>query len=225
MSFLDRAVTIFLKDLALEVRTRDILVSSVLFSLMMVLIASFAVDPALAVKGGAVGGLLWMTLLFSSALTLGKGMALERENGSLELLLTVPGDRAAIFLGKAAANAVFVMATAAIVIPVFGILFHMDLWALVPPLALVVVLGSMSIAGPGTLVAVIVGQTRARDTLLPLLHFPLEVPALIASVEVTRAIFLGKGLADQMLWINVLAAFDIVFWTVSAALFDKLMEG
>lgn len=205
-------------------RSRDIVAGAVIFCLLTVLVMSFAIDPSVARQSGAVGGLLWVTLLFSSALSLGKGAALERENGCIEVLLVVPGDRAAIFLGKATANALFVAAIALFMLPVFGILFHMDLWAAVPSLLVPIALGAVAIAAPGTLVATMVLETRAREMLLPILLLPLQVPVLIACVQSTSAILAGAPLSDSRLWIEVLLAFDVMFTTVAAALYDRLME-
>lgn len=224
MSFTRRSIAVFQKDLALELRSRDILMGAFVFSLLTVLVMSFAVDPTQGGRTSVVAGLVWVTLLFSSGITLGKGIALERENGCLEMLLTIPGDRAAIFIGKAAANVVFIVITAALVVPVFGVLFRVDLWERIPALALVVVLGALAIAGPGTLVGTMVLETRAREMLLPILLFPLEIPALIGCVETTGTILQGDPVADAALWIKLLLAFDLVFLATSAALYDRLME-
>ncbi len=223
-AFARRAVAIALKDLALEVRSRDIIAGAVVFCLLTVLVMSFAIDPSVARQSGAVGGLLWVTLLFSSALSLGKGAALERENACMDVLLVVPGDRAAIFLGKAAANALFVATIALLMLPVFGVLFHMELWGALLPLLAPIALGAVAIAAPGTLVATMVLETRAREMLLPILLLPLQVPVLIACVQSTTSILAGAPLSDSRLWLEVLLAFDLVFATVAAALYDRLME-
>lgn len=224
MMFLRRTWALFLKDLALEMRSRDILAGGLVFSLLVVLVMSFAVDPVRSENQAAVGGLLWVTLLFASGLTLGKGIALEKENACIEVLLTAPGDRAALFLGKAAANSVFMMVTAALVVPVFAVLFRLEVASRAPALALCVVLGAVAIAGPGTLVGTMVMETRAREMLLPILLFPLEIPALIACVETTSGILQGDPLSDSSLWLKLLVAFDLVFVTVSATLYDRLMD-
>ena len=225
MNFHGRILTIYLKDLSLELRSRDVLAVAGVFSLLTVLTISFAMDPGEAKRIGAVGGLAWVTLLFASGLTMGRSTALERENGCMEMLLTIPGDRAALFVGKTLANATFMLITAALVFPAYAVMFHVDIGGILPSLALVAVLGALAIAAPATLLSTMILETRGREMLLPILLLPMEIPAAIACVEITKALIDGDGFSEAGLWLRLLIVFDLLFTVVPAALYDRLVEG
>ncbi|HJQ85346.1 MAG TPA: heme exporter protein CcmB, partial [Candidatus Binatia bacterium] len=165
----------------------------------------------------------WVTFVFTGILGIQRGFLLERENDCLAGLLTAPIDPAAIYAGKLAANVVLLGVTQAVVVPLVGLFLHLDLWAVLPGLSVVLLLGNVGFAALATLFAAIAMRTRAREVMLPLLLLPLLVPLLIGAVEATRAV-LGGGLAAAGDGLAVLAAFDVVFAVAGWLLFAYVVR-
>lgn len=222
MSFWRKSWAILAKDLAIEWRTRESLSVMAVFSLMVVVILNFAFDMRVDSARQVAPGALWVTFAFASVLGLNRSLAREREDGGLEGLMLAPVDRSAVFLAKAAANLLYMLGNEAVILPVFTVLFGVNV--LRPELVPVLLLGSLGLAGVGTLLSAVVLQTRARDVLLPVLLLPVAVPLLIAAGRATAGIVDGAGLAATGGWLQLLVAFDVVFGAVSYVLFEYVLE-
>jgi heme exporter protein B len=141
----------------------------------------------------------------------------------LEGLLLAPVDRSALFLGKFIGNVIFISLVEIVILPLFIIFFNQSL-AILPALAGVVILGTIGLAGVGTLFSAMVIHTRARDVLLPILLFPIVVPVLVSAVRLTAAIIDGLPFTDAQKWLGLLVAFDALFMAISFVLFDYVVE-
>jgi heme exporter protein B len=211
------------KDLRLELRSRERLTSMLVFAVLVAVVFNFALDPA--VRAGAVAGaMLWVTILFTGLLGLGRSFQLEREQDALTGLLLAPLDRSALYLGKLLANLTLLVVAEAIIVPVFALFFQLELGRALGWLALVVILASVGFMALGTLFSAISGSTRMGETLLPVLLFPLLLPVVIFAASATQRLLLGRPFAEVAGSVRMLGAFDIVFLVVCALLFGSVVE-
>jgi heme exporter protein B len=222
-SFASQVLAIAGKDLRLELRSRERLTSMLVFAVLVAVVFNFALDPA--VRAGAVAGaMLWVTILFTGLLGLGRSFLLEREQDALTGLLLAPVDRSALYLGKLLANVAILAASEIIIVPVFALFFQLELGRAPGGIALVVVLASVGFMALGTLFSAISGNTRMGDTLLPVLLFPLLLPVVIFAASATQRLLLGRPFDEVMGSVRMLGAFDIVFLVVCALLFGAVVE-
>lgn len=214
------------KDLLIEWRTKARVNALLFFAIATLLLFSFALGPDTRLLKLSSGAYLWLSLLLSSVLALGESFRVERENGALDGLRLVPTDARAIFLGKALGNAVLLFLMAAVLAPILAALFGVTYEMGIPKLLAVLALGSLAIAAPGTVYAAIASHARARDVLLPLLLFPMLVPALMASVKATNLVMQGDLMGNQLpAWLGLLAGFNLIYWGLGFVLFPKAVEG
>jgi heme exporter protein B len=149
-------------------------------------------------------------------------MAIEKDRGCLDGLLLAPVDRSAIYFGKVISNLVFMLIVEMIVLPVYSVLYTVNLFQ--PGLLLVILLGSIGYVGVGTLLSAMSVQTRTRDILLPILLFPVVIPVLLAAVKASSGFLTGSDVADILLPINLLIAYDVIFIAVAFMVFDSVVE-
>ena len=179
--FLQAVFAIVRKDLRAELRSRELVSAMLLFALLSILVFSFALELDRDAREAAVSGVLWVTIVFASILGLNRSMAMEREQGNVDAMLIAPIDRAAIFFGKLVGNGLFTLAVGLLLLPLMTILFNFSL--LQPWLLAVLVLGTLGFSTVGTLLAAMTVQTRARETLLPIVMMPMALPVLMAAVR------------------------------------------
>ena len=170
------------------------------------------------------GGFFWLDILLSSVMSLSESMRIESDNDALEGLKLLPVSSVALFLGKATVNTLYLFGLAMLLLPlvaaVYGVSFAMG----VGPLVLIMFLGAAAISAPGTLYAAVAVQARARDVLLPMLLFPVVVPALLGAVKSTALIIEGDPMGQLGGWITLLAAFCVSYWVLCTLLFGRVIE-
>jgi heme exporter protein B len=211
------------KDLLSEWRSRDRVVSMLIFSLLVVVIFHFALPPASPEQGRELApGLLWLATVFASLLGLNRAFALELENDALAGLALAPADRGWIFLGKALANGVLIFGVQLVTAAAFELAFDVPLLEHAAPLAAVLVLGAVGLAGAGTLFGAVAVRTRFRELVLPLLLLPLLVPVLIAAVRATAGLLETGAIPPAPLRLLLVA--DAVFWIASYVLFEFVLD-
>ncbi len=210
------------KDLTAELRSRELLTSMLVFALLVILIFNFALELDVRARANITAGVLWVTFTFAGTLGLNRSMAVEKDRGCLDGLLLAPVDRAAIYLGKALSNWVFLLIVAGIVLPVYSLLYNTNLFQ--PGLILVILLASEGYIAAGTLLASMAVQARTRDILLPILLFPVVIPVLVAAVKASSGFLEGLGWVDVSTWVNLLIVYDVIFTAVSFMVFDFVVE-
>jgi heme exporter protein B len=220
-SYFRKVWAIARKDLLIELRSRDVLSSAVVFTLLVLLIFNFALDLTGEVVRAVAPGVLWVTFIFAGMLTLGRTFARERERGALQGLLLAPLDRGALFVAKLLVNLILLGIVEAAALPAFVALYNLNLRA--APLLAVVLLGTLGFAAVGTLFAAVAANTRAREALLPLLLFPVLVPVIIGAVKATGETIPGTPSAGPP-WLNLLIAFDAIFLALAYLLFEYVIE-
>ena len=210
------------KDLAAELRSRELFSAMLVFSLLVIIIFNFALELDIVTRRSVTSGVLWVTFAFAGTLGLNRSLSIEREQGGLDGLLLAPVDRTAIYFGKAISNLAFMLGVEAVTLPVYSFLYGVNLFH--PGLLGVILLGSLGYTAVGTLLATMSVQTRTRDMLLPILLFPLVLPVLIAAVKASGGILAGDDAASIMSWVNVLIVYDIIFATIAFMVFDFVVQ-
>ena len=211
------------KEMLLQWRTRVQLAAVFVFGASSLLLFSFAVGPNAQILRQFSAGFLWLGLLLSSTLTLAESFHAEMENRALEGLLLLPASPHVIFYGKALANWIQLVILGCALVPVTVVLYDAGTTDLLRLLA-IILLGTAGLSAPGTLYAAMTSQARAKQTLLPLLLFPLIVPALLASVKATSLVILGDPMRQLPSWLSLLTAFDALYWSLCGLLYGRVVE-
>ncbi len=220
--FLRAMNAIVWKDLAAELRSRELLSSMLVFALLVILIFNFALELDAEARANVTAGVLWVTFAFAGTLGLNRSLAVEKDRGCLDGLLLAPVDRTAIYFGKATANLVFMLLVAAIVLPLYSILYNINLF--IPGLLLVVLLGSTGYVAVGTLLASMAVQARTRDILLPILLFPVVIPLLVAAVKASAGFLQAIPMDEITPWLNLLVVYDVIFTAAAFMVFEYVVE-
>lgn len=211
------------KELMLQWRTRAQLAAIFVFGASSLLLFSFAVGPDTQALRQHAAGFLWLGLLLSSTLTLAESFQGEMEQRALEGLLLLPALPRALFYGKAASNWAQLTLLGAGLVPIMVVLYDAGT-ARVPELLVIIALGAAGLSAPGTLYAAMTSQARAKQTLLPLLLFPLVVPVLLAAVKASSLLILGDPMGQVGSWALLLVSFDAIHWSLCGLLFGRVLE-
>jgi heme exporter protein B len=210
------------KDIRLEWRSKDALNAMLFFSLLVVVIFSFSFDPNAEESRQIAGGLVWVAFLFSAVVALNQTWARELRNQVLDAYRVSPAPANSLFIAKALGNFLLVSLLEALMAPLFTIFYNLRVlgpaWQLIP----VAVLGTWALVVNGTFFAAVSLRTRSREIMLPLLLFPVSIPAVQSMVEATRIILAGDGSAR--FWIVLLLTYDVVFTTACLGLFETVLQ-
>jgi heme exporter protein B len=215
-------IATLVKDIRLEWRSKDALNSMLFFSLLVVVIFVFSFDPLAEESRHIVGGLVWIAFLFAAIMALNQTWARELRNQVLDAYRVSPASANALFLAKAMGNFIFVCLLEALMTPLFVIFYNLHVfgpaWQLIP----IAILGTWALVVNGTFFAAMSLRTRSREIMLPLLLFPVSVPAVIAMVAATTAILTGDESAH--FYIVLLLTYDVVFTTACLGLFGTILN-
>ena len=234
MGFLRHVAIVAWKDLRVELRTREILYTTLFFATMVVLIFTFAfievIDEQeaspylLKVKtfGDPSAAILWVAVAFSGLLALGRAFDREREGDTIRALLLSPASRGALFLGKAVGVALFLLVVEAVVVPMIGFFFQAPVFEHLGLLALLLGLATVGFAVVGSSFAAMLMRARMREVLLPVILYPILVPVLMAGSKGTAALF-QNDVEPALFWAQFLLVFDAIFLTVALWAFESLV--
>ena len=224
--FLRQAWTIASKDLRTELRNKEVINAALAFSVVVLLLFSFSFDPVSNpdVRDMA-GGLLWIIYLFAGILILNRSFAREAENDCMEALIASPVSGGALFAGKAFANGVLLVAVELISLPLFSVFYGARWGDHFPALFLVLVLGTWGFTAVGTIFSAVTANNRLRELMLPLLVFPICLPAMMACVELTTLLLMGEPIGDSLAWLRLLIGFDIIFTLLGGVLLEVVLLG
>jgi heme exporter protein B len=212
------------KDLTVEVRSREILYTTLFFALSSVLVFAVAFVREGKAPADAATGILWIAIAFSGTLALGRTFERERYGDTLRALMLAPAGRAAIYVGKLVGILALLIATELVVVPLVALLFQARLFEEPLLLAALLLFGTLGFTSVGTLFAAMLTRARSRDVLLPILLYPITIPVMIAGVRGTGALLEAPpDLVMARFWIVLLLFFDVVFVTLSLWTFEPLM--
>jgi len=214
-------IAILHKDLQLELRAGESVLTLIALSLLILVVMVFALNPVGGARdAGTAAGALWVALIFAGTMGATRSLAAEQTNGCLRVLLLSPVDRATLFCAKLAAAFIFMTVAEVAAVFILVLFFNLDFDARLLRLAVSLALGALGFAALVTLLAAIAGRLRTGDLLLPLLAVPMFVPALIAGVKGGELALSGAPLAAATLWLRLLAAFDVLFLSAGYLLFE-----
>jgi heme exporter protein B len=226
MRILSQMMVITAKDLRAEMRTKEAINASVAFALVVLLLLSFAFDPTEETTREISGGLLWIVFTFAGTLVLNRSFARELPNDCLDSLIAAPVPGAALFLGKALANFVLILAVELVALPVFGIFYNVRWTQQFWPLMLVLVLGTWGLTSIGTVFSALTVNIRLREVMLPLLVYPVLIPMLLGAMRLSALLVAGQAIAgDETVWFRLLFGFDIIFTALSLVLMETVLLG
>jgi heme exporter protein B len=214
--------THLIKDLRIEWRSKEAINSMLFFALLVVVLFSLAFDPRGAFAREIAGGVLSVATMFASVSALNQAWAREIRHQVLDAQRMTPAPGAELYLAKVLANFLFVTIVQVLLAPVFLVMYNLSVQGPAWELAVVLPLGTWALVANGTFFAALSIRSRNRELLLPLILFPIFVPALLAMVQATTAILTGES--DPSLWIKLLVGYDIIFTTVSLLLFDVILH-
>lgn len=224
LSFFRQTFTIAVKDLRSEFRTKEALNASFAFALVILLLFSFAFEPTQEQTRQMSGGLLWIVFAFAGALILNRSFSRELPNDCLDALVSAPVPGAALFLGKALANLVLLLAVEAVCLPVFGVFYNVRWTEQLWPLIGVVVLGTWGLTVIGTMFSALTVNLRLRELMLPMLVYPIMIPGLLACVQLTTPLVMGQPITPELMaWVKLLAGFNIIFTALALALVETVL--
>jgi heme exporter protein B len=222
MNYLAHVLGHLRKDLQLEWRSRDSINGMLFFALLVVVVFSLAFDPTAAISRQIAGGILWVALLFAAITALNQSWTREQRNHVLDAQRMAPSPASALFLGKALANLLFVVLVEIVLAPLFIVFYNLHTLGQGWLLLVVMPLGTWALVCNGTFFAALGLRTRNRELLLPLILFPISLPALLGMVQATTAIFTGEF--DPSVWIRLLLAYNLAFTTACLLLFDTVLN-
>jgi len=223
-TFLRTVWLILRKDLLTELRTREVVSTMGLFALLTVVVFAFAFSVDEVRARLVTSGIIWVVLLFASTLGVNRVFDQEQQSGGLLALCLAPAGPVAVYVAKALGVFLFTVIAQLLTVPLMLIFLSVE----VPEggvglLVIALLLGSVAVAEVGTLFAAMLANARLREVLLPLLVYPIVLPAIIAGVELTE-IAMGGGLPDtQSGWIQLMLGFDLIFSVIPAWVFGRVM--
>ncbi len=224
LSWLAQARAILQKDLAIELSTGEVVITSGFFALLVVIMASLAFFGDMASGRIVASGVIWLSLAFAAVLALGKTWQRERDESALDGLLVAPLSRSAIFAGKALGVLTFLAIVECVVMPLTALLFALDLTVVGPGLLCIALFATPGIAASGTLFGSMTVRTHARDLLLAVVLFPLLSPTLLSAVAATRELLNGAPVSELADYFKLMGVFDLVFVSGGLLLFGSLVE-
>ena len=224
MSFWSTALLVVRKDLLVESRSREVVYTSLLFSMSCMLVFAFGLVKEGRVVTDAAAAILWITIAFAGTLALGRVFDRERQNETLRALLLAPASRAAIYVGKFLGVLGLLLLVELVVVPLVALMFGAPLFTYPWLMLALLAAGSIGYSAVGTLFAAMLARSRSRGALLPVLLYPITVPVIIGGVRGTAALLQPEAdLAAARAWLMMLICFDAVFMTLSLWTFEPAM--
>jgi heme exporter protein B len=212
------------KDLLLELRQRESLLTMFFFGTLLLFVFHFSFDLPPEDINAMAPALLWLAFLFTGTLGLAHLFEAERGNHCLDALLASPMDRGALFLAKTSFNVVLMVLVELVVIPLFWILFNLRSWEIVPLVFVIVFLGTIGFCVLGTLLSAVTLRARNRELLLPLVLLPLMIPVILATIRCMETALRAGQIGDAVPWLRLLLGFDVIFLTLGVLIFDWVID-
>jgi len=221
MRFWHKVLAITWKDILSELRTREIVFSVLVFTLLVIVIFNFAFGGGQDTIQTVAPGMLWVTFTFAGVLSLNRSFIIEKEEGCLEGLMVCPVSREVIYVGKMLASLLFMLSVEAVALPIFAVLFNLDISFQLIVITLLTTVGFVAV---GVLFSALAINTKAREMVLPLLFLPIVIPLVIAAVQGSELALSGESWSEIASWLQIIGAFDIIFLVVSLLVFSYAIE-
>lgn len=225
MNIFSTALILAKKDLYSELKTKQILVTQIIFAALVIVIFSFAFDPANNTTKAVIPGVIWVIIVFSGILGLNRSFISEQRNDTIQGLLVAPMEASSIYLGKFIANLAMILVVEIVSIPFLFLLFDFKFSGSIPYFILVIFIGSFGFIATGTFLAALAANSKSSEMLLPLLLFPVTTPILIGVVQATKIILTDMDkLSSALAWTQMVTAYDVIFFVICFLLIDYVLE-
>ena len=226
MRFLRQSLVICHKDLRAELRSKEALNASLAFAVVILLLFSFAFDPTAEQTREISGGLLWLVFAFAGALILNRSFARELANDCLDALVASPVSGAALFLGKALANFILLLAIEFLCLPLFGVFYNVRWTAQLGTLVLILLLATWGLTVIGTMFSALTVNLRLRELMLPMLCYPVMIPCLLPAIQLSTVAIAGQPVGPEMMeGFRLLIGFDVIFTALALVLVETVLVG
>jgi heme exporter protein B len=222
MNFLTKALVITRKDVLLELRTKEIIFSAMLFTILVIITFNFAFEGSKETISLVAPGMLWIAFTFAGILSLNRSFVAEKEENCLEGLMIAPISREVIYAGKMLGSLLFMLIIEVIALPVFALLFDLPVFSI--QVITITLMATIGFAAVGTLFSALAVNTKAREMVLPILFLPVVVPVIISAVKASGLALSGESWGALASWLQILGAFDAIFLVVSFWVFNYLIE-
>ncbi len=222
MSFWRKVIAITWKDALAEMRTKEIISAVLVFTLLVIVIFSFAFGTSPDVVKQVASGMMWVTFAFAGVLSLNRSFIMEKEEGCLEGLMVSPVSREAIYVGKMLSSLLFMLVIEAVALPMFSVLFNLNIISVQQ--IVIIFLTTVGFVAVGTLFSALAVNTRAREMVLPILFFPIVAPVIISAVKASDLAISSGPWSGLVPWLQVITAFDAIFLVVSFLIFAFVIE-
>ena len=223
-NWIRQTIAILRKDLLIEGRSWVRWLGLISFAILVLLLFSFAVGPNSVVLQKHAAGYMWLATLFASANLFTQSFLLETEEGAIEQIQMAPVHPAALFYGKAIANTLQLLLVMFVMLP--PLIALCDVWFTESFVIFIItmVLGALGLSAPGAMYAAMTARLSNQQLLMPLLLFPLIVPALLSAVKATSLVFFGDPMGQIGSWLQLLTAFDVIYWVLCGIIFGRIVE-
>jgi heme exporter protein B len=222
MNFWNKVIAILWKDILSEMRAREIIITVLVFTLLIIVIFNFAFGANQQMIQSVAPGMLWVTFAFAGVLSLNRSFVSEKQEGCIEGLMGCPVNREVIYAGKMLGSLVFMLIIEVIALPAFALLFNLEVLSL--QIIVITLLTTVGFATVGTLFSALAANTKAREMVLPILFFPIVVPIIVCAIKATDAAFSGGSWGDLSPWIQIIMAFDAIFLVAAFWIFEYVIE-
>ena len=222
MKYWQKIMTVTWKDTISEMRTREIISSVLVFTLLVIVIFNFAFGTNQQTLNLVAPGILWVTFTFAGVLSLNRAFVPEKEQGCLEGLMACPVSREVIYVGKMLSSLLFMLIIEAIALPIFAFLFNLPVLSL--QIIVITVLTTIGFVTVGTLFSALAVNTKAREMVLPILFLPVVIPIIISAVLASGTALAGGSWSELASWLQIIAVFDVIFLVVSFLVFTYVIE-
>jgi heme exporter protein B len=222
MTFWRKVMVITWKDTLSEMRTREVVFSVLVFTLLVIVIFNFAFGASQEMIVMVAPGILWVTFAFAGVLSLNRSFIQEKEKGCLEGLMVCPISRETIYMGKMLGSLLFMLVVEVIAFPIFAFLFNLEVFSL--QLVVITVLTTVGFVAVGTIFSALAVNTKAREMVLPILFLPVVVPLIICAVNASGLALSGESWSELASWLQIIVAFDAIFLVVAFFTFAFVIE-
>ncbi len=222
--FLKQTSALVGRDLRIELRSLEVLLSATLFAIVLITLFVFSGFAEARIAETAAGGVLWVSIAFVGTVIFGRTIQRDRESGILDALVLVPGVVNALFVSRIATNLILLVAIEVLLLPASLLVFAPDALAHLPLLLIPVLLGTTGFCVLGTVLAASLSASSIRDVLLPIVLFPLCIPLMIAGVQTTRHVLASGTLQGAVDWLAMMAAFNVTFAVLGRWLFAESID-
>lgn len=225
MNVFRTALLLAKKDLLSELKTKQILVTQIIFAGLVIVVFSFAFDPSNNTTKAVIPGIIWVIIVFSGILGLNRSFISEQRNDTMQGLMVAPMEAQSIFLGKFFANFIMIMVVEVVSVPFLFMLFNFKIAGSIPYFILIIFAGSFGFISIGTFLAALAANSKSSEMLLPLLLFPITSPILIGVTQATRIILTDMSkLSSALSWTQMVTSYDVIFFVVSLLLIEYVLE-